>query len=235
MRALVTGATGLIGAHLVRALVDAGHELPCLVRQTSRRDSLEGLPVTWVVDDLLHDSRVLDAACAECDAAFHTAAEYAYWGISSTEILDTAVAGTEALLRACDRQGVRTVVVTSSSVIFGHSKRGTIIGEDEPVASSDGEAPYVIAKIAQHHRAQDLLNTSQTGCALRVPDDDAWTDEFAPGTEQWSDSVVPYRSFQQHVPRRLQHRVGAQRCRRPSAHRVEWHRQANPICSAQKT
>src|SRR5580692_7881015 len=125
MRALVTGATGLIGTHLVHALVEAGHEVRCLVRQTSRRDSLEGLPVTWVVADLLHDSKALDAACAECDVAFHTAAHYAYGGVSPTEMLDTAVAGTEALLRACDREGVRTVVVTSSSVVFGYSNRGS--------------------------------------------------------------------------------------------------------------
>jgi dihydroflavonol-4-reductase len=156
MRALVTGATGLIGSHLVHILVDAGHEARCLVRQTSRRGSLEGLPVTWVVGDLLQDSKVLDAACAECDVAFHTAAHYSYGGVSSTEILDTAVAGTEALLRACGRQGVRTVVVTSSSVVFGYSNRGTIICEAEPMARSDGEPTYVIAKIAQHHRALRL-------------------------------------------------------------------------------
>jgi dihydroflavonol-4-reductase len=169
MRALVTGATGLIGAHLVRALVDAGHEVRCLVRQTSRRDSLEGLPVTWVVADLLRDSKVLDTACAECDAVFHTAAQYAYGGISSTEILDTAVAGTEALLRACNRQAVRTVVVTSSSVVFGHSNRGTIICEGEPVAGSDGEPTYVFAKIAQHHRAQRLAKLLKLDVRFACP------------------------------------------------------------------
>jgi dihydroflavonol-4-reductase len=46
--------------------------------------------------------------------------------------------------------------MTSSSVVFGYSNRGTIICEDEPMASSDGEPTYVIAKIAQHHRARRL-------------------------------------------------------------------------------
>lgn len=156
MRALVTGATGLIGSHLIHALVAARHEVQCLVRQTSRRAALEALPVTWVVGDLLNDSRVLDAACGECDVVFHTAAHYAYGGVSPTEMLDTAVAGTEALLRACARQGVRTVVVTSSSVVFGYSNGGTIICEGEPMTSSDREPTYVIAKIAQHHRALRL-------------------------------------------------------------------------------
>ncbi len=153
MRVLVTGATGLIGAHLVRALVDAGHEVRCFARLTSQRDLLDGLPVTWVVGDLLHDGRDLDGACAECEVVFHTAAHYAYGGVSSTEILETAVAGTEALLRACSRQGVRRVVLTSSSVVFGYSPSGTVISEGEALADGDGEPPYVIAKIAQHRRA----------------------------------------------------------------------------------
>ena len=99
--------------------------------------------------------RDLDAACAECDVVFHTAAHYAYGGVSSAEILETAVAGTEALLRACARQGVRRVVVTSSSVVFGYSNRGAIICEGEPWHDGDGEPPYVIAKIAQHRRAHE--------------------------------------------------------------------------------
>ena len=156
MKALVTGATGLIGSHLVHALVAARHEVRCLVRQTSRRASLEALPVTWIVGDLLNDGKVLDAACGECDVAFHTAAHYAYGGVSPTEMLDTAVAGTEALLRACGRQGVRTVVVTSSSVVFGYSNSGEIICERDPMTNSDREPTYVIAKIAQHHQALKL-------------------------------------------------------------------------------
>jgi nucleoside-diphosphate-sugar epimerase len=85
MRTLVTGAAGMIGAHIVRALVGAGNEVRCLVRQTSRRDLLDGLPVTCVVVDLLDAGNDLDAACAGCDMVFHTAAHYAY-GVSSAEL-----------------------------------------------------------------------------------------------------------------------------------------------------
>ena len=58
MRVLVTGAAGLIGAHIVRALVGAGHEVRAWCDRASRRDSLDGLPVTWIVADLLHADRI---------------------------------------------------------------------------------------------------------------------------------------------------------------------------------
>ena len=156
MRALVTGATGLIGTPIVRALVDAGHDARCLVRQTSLRDALNGLPVTYVVGDVLHANGELDSACNGCDAVFHTAAHFAYGGFSSTELFDTAVMGTEAVLRAAARQRVAKVIVTSSSVVFGYGDRSASIDESAGPIDSDGEPPYVAAKVAQHRHARGL-------------------------------------------------------------------------------
>ncbi|HEY2620563.1 MAG TPA: NAD-dependent epimerase/dehydratase family protein [Acetobacteraceae bacterium] len=152
----MTGAAGLIGAHIVHALVGAGHEVRCLVRRTSRRGPLDGLPVTWFVADLLHADQELDTACAECDVVFHTAALFAYGVVKPTLLHGTAVAGTEALLRACARQGVRRAVVTSSSVVFGHRTDAASIDETAILIRGDGEPPYVAAKIAQHQRSVKL-------------------------------------------------------------------------------
>ena len=169
MRALVTGATGLIGAQIVRALVAAGHEVRCLVRPTSRRDSLGGLPVTWVVSDLSHPDRLLDTACSECDVVFHTAASFAYGAVDPRVLHGIAVAGTEAMLRACARQGVRKVVVTSSSVVFGYRDDAVSIGETTTLARGDGEPPYVVAKIAQHHRSLKLGQTLKLDVRFACP------------------------------------------------------------------
>ena len=169
MRALVTGAAGLIGAHIVRALVGAGHEVRCLVRQTSRRGSLDGLPVTWVVVDLLDAGTGLDVACADCDMVFHTAAHYAYGGVNSVEQRRTAVVGTEALLRACARQGVRSVVVTSSSVVFGYRDDAVGISEAAVLASGDGEPSYVAAKIAQHRHSLRMAEVLGLDVRLACP------------------------------------------------------------------
>ena len=133
----MTGAAGLIGAHIVRALVRAGHEVRCLVRPTSRRDSLDGLPVTWIVADLLHADRTSTPLVPDARWC-STPRRISPTALPPAVLHRTAVTGTEALLRACARQGVRTVVVTSSSVVFGHREDAASICETAALANGDG-------------------------------------------------------------------------------------------------
>jgi len=53
MKALVTGATGLIGTHIVRALVKRGYDVTASVRRSSKYGSIERLPVTQFVGPLI--------------------------------------------------------------------------------------------------------------------------------------------------------------------------------------
>ena len=100
---------------------------------------------------------------------FHAAAHFAY-GVASPAVLHrTAVTGTEALLRACARQGVRTVIVTSSSVVFGHREDAASICETAALANGHGEAPYVAAKIAQHQRSLKLADILKLDVRLACP------------------------------------------------------------------
>jgi dihydroflavonol-4-reductase len=155
MRALVTGAAGLIGAHLVRTLLDRGWQVRALVRETSRRESLVGLAVEFATADVLHAGRDLDSACAGCDVVFHAAAHFAYTGVDADTLYATAVTGTENMLLACARTGVQRIVVTSSSVVFGHRNTATCIDETAELTGGDAEPPYAAAKIAQHRRAAE--------------------------------------------------------------------------------
>ena len=164
MRALVTGASGLIGAHLMSALMADGHDVRALVRDVSRSAIPDGVPVT--VADLLDATADIDAACAGCDVVFHTAAHFAYGGVSRGVLHDTAVVGTDRVLRACARAGVGRVVVTSSSVVFGYSRDGSEIEERAGLVDGEGESPYVAAKIAQHRCALDL--SERLGLDIRL-------------------------------------------------------------------
>jgi dihydroflavonol-4-reductase len=163
---LVTGAAGLIGAHIVRALVQAGHDVRCLTRATSRRDHLDDLPVAWILADLADAD--LDAACAGCDVVFHTAALFAY-DTASHLLQRSAVGGTETLLRACARQRVGCVVVTSSSVVFGYGAGVRTISEAGGLAPADGEPAYVAAKLMQHRRTLQLAPSLKLDVRLACP------------------------------------------------------------------
>lgn len=169
MKALVTGATGLIGVHIVRALIAAGHDVRCLVRTSSNRDVIDKLPVTCIVADVAQPDADLDAACRGCNTVFHTAAHFAYAGLSSDEMHRTAVAGTDAVLHACARQKVDKVVVTSSSVVFGYTHDGTVTQETPVLVSAGGEPAYVASKIAQHRHALLLSDRLKLDVRLACP------------------------------------------------------------------
>ena len=106
MRALVTGASGFIGSHVVAALSDAGVE----VREFDLRAPVAG--------DIL-DRDALARAMRGCDAVFHLAAVYSYARADAAAMRAVNVEGTRAVLDAAARAGVRRVVHTSSCATCG--------------------------------------------------------------------------------------------------------------------
>ena len=72
-KTLVTGATGLLGSHLVRALVDRGDDLRLLIRRDSDTAALEGVEFERVTGDIT-DRRSVRRAVEGVDRVFHLAA-----------------------------------------------------------------------------------------------------------------------------------------------------------------
>ena len=72
MRAFVTGGTGFVGAHLVRALLDRGDQVACLVRSPAKAQALGWSGVRMVHGDL-SDPAALRERCAEAEVVFHVA------------------------------------------------------------------------------------------------------------------------------------------------------------------
>lgn len=155
MRALVTGANGLVGANLVRALLCEGHDVCPLVRANADRSSLEGLPVTPRVGDVLTGDGLGDAVRG-CDLVFHTAVPFAFDTRSPARLESVAVEGTANVLRAVAEAGVSRAVVTSSSVVFGYRERPEVLDEFAGLADPAGQPAYVAAKIRQDRAAFDL-------------------------------------------------------------------------------
>lgn len=118
IRALVTGATGCVGANIVEALSERGYLPRALRRTTSRVDALTGLDYEDAVGDVL-DRRSLDLAMDGCALVFHAAAISQYWRNSVDRLYRVNVTGTRNVLAAAKAAGVQRVVVTSSVAALG--------------------------------------------------------------------------------------------------------------------
>jgi dihydroflavonol-4-reductase len=152
VRALVTGANGLIGANLLRELLDQGWEVTGLVRPTADIDSIAALPVSLRQGDVLDPSTLVEAASGQ-DVVFHTAVSFSYWGHDPAEMARTAVEGSANVLAAAAGAKVSRVVMTSSSVTLGASYEPVVRNETDTADDDDDDPAYVRAKITQEREA----------------------------------------------------------------------------------
>ncbi|MFJ6383709.1 NAD-dependent epimerase/dehydratase family protein [Kitasatospora sp. NPDC092039] len=151
VRACVTGASGLVGSQVVRALRAAGHEARALVRRSSDLRQLHGLDVPLVNADL-RDPLSLRPGFEGCDTVFHCAAVFAYWDASKEELTKANVEGTCEVLRAAALAGVRRVVVTSSSITCG-SSGGPVARDEEWTPGEEYLPDYFVTKLEQERTA----------------------------------------------------------------------------------
>ncbi|MGH8181755.1 MAG: NAD-dependent epimerase/dehydratase family protein, partial [Steroidobacteraceae bacterium] len=154
MRALVTGATGFVGAAVVRALLAEGWQVRALVRGGSDRRNIASLPVAQAVGDLT-DAASLKPALEGCEAAFHVAADYRLWAPQPRELYRVNVDGTGNLLEAARCAGVRRIVYTSSVATVGIPADGRPGAEDSPAALADMIGHYKRSKFLAEERARE--------------------------------------------------------------------------------
>ena len=133
MKALVTGATGFVGAAVARALLRHHFRVRVLVRPSSDRANLRDLNVEAVSGDLT-DVTSLERAAQGCEALFHVAADYRLGARDPAQLYHNNVEGTRNVLTAAQRANVRRIVYTSSVATVGIPKDGTPGNESTPVA-----------------------------------------------------------------------------------------------------
>jgi nucleoside-diphosphate-sugar epimerase len=130
MKALVTGATGFIGSHLVEALLDKNVEIRCLVRKESNRRWLEGREVEFCVGDC-RDRDSLPASVSGVDCVFHLAGVVRARGYEDYFLSNSIC--TRNLLQACLRNnpGLDRFVLVSSQAAAGPSPDGRSLKESD--------------------------------------------------------------------------------------------------------
>jgi nucleoside-diphosphate-sugar epimerase len=142
VRAFVTGGTGFVGAHLVRALRERGDHVRCLVRDPAKARALGWRDVGLVAGDL-DDPRALAEGCAQADVVFHVAGR-----ISARDLADFMRVnrdGTANVLEAASLTPPERFVLVSSLAAGGPTEPGHPIDEARPPRPV---TPYGQSKLA---------------------------------------------------------------------------------------
>ena len=156
MKTFVTGATGFIGASVVRELLKDGREVRALVRPGSDTANLAGLDVeVWRGD--LRDRSSLVQGLQGCDVLYHAAADYRLWTRTPEEMYRINVEGTAAILEAALEKGLSRVVYTSSVGTLGNPGDGTPGTEETPVSLADMVGHYKKSKFLAEREAEKFI------------------------------------------------------------------------------
>jgi dihydroflavonol-4-reductase len=130
MRALVTGATGFVGSHLVEALQNGSIEVTALARSASKAADLAQRGVRVINADL-HDAAGLERAVRDQDVVYHVAGVVA--ARDEAEFFHANRDGTRNILTAAERQGRPRFVLVSSLAAAGPAPRGApLLGTESP-------------------------------------------------------------------------------------------------------
>ena len=154
MKALVTGATGFVGAAVARALERAGWQVRVLVRSGSDRSNLSPMAVEVAEGDLA-DPGSLERALEGCTGLFHVAADYRLGARDPTQLYRTNVEGTRNILHAARTAGVERVVYTSSVATIGIPPDGSPGEERTAVDLSHMIGHYKRSKYLAEEVARD--------------------------------------------------------------------------------
>ena len=162
-RVLVTGATGLVGSHITRALVERGDEVRVTVRERSRRDNLAGLDVEAVACDVL-DPRQVRRALRGVELLFHVAGLTSLRA-SADVLFRVNVNGTRTVMAEALRAGVERVVHTSSIAAIGPAERHRTADETQLFRAGRFGLPYINSK---HEAEGEAMRAAAAGLPVVI-------------------------------------------------------------------
>lgn len=164
MKALVTGATGFVGAAVVRALLKASVEVRVLARRDSDFGNLQSFKLDGVYGDL-RDKESLRKALAGCQHLYHIAAHYALWARNPSIFYDVNVTGTKNLMEAARDVGTERIVYCSTIGAIGLPPGGGLGTEDTPVSLDQMAGHYKRSKFLAE---QEVLALAKQGLPVVI-------------------------------------------------------------------
>jgi len=158
-KVLVTGASGFVGSAVARALLARGHKVTVLVRASSPRTNLDGLPFDIAVGDMT-DQASVEAAAKGARYLFHVAADYRIWARDPEEIVRANREGTRAVMRAAKAAGVERIVYTSSVATLGPAPgadRNAPADETNPLTPETAVGAYKRSKVIAERLVEKMV------------------------------------------------------------------------------
>ncbi len=169
---LVTGADGFIGSHLTEALVAAGHQVRALSQYNSFNnwgwlEQLSCLDKIEVVNGDVRDPHYCQHICQDIDVVYHLAALIAipYSYVAPDSYVDTNIKGTLNICQAAMDNGVKRLIHTSTSEVYGTAQY-VPIDEKHPLQP---QSPYSATKIAADAMAMSFYNTFDLPLTIARP------------------------------------------------------------------
>lgn len=149
MKVLVTGASGFLGQHVTRCLLERGHGVRAIIRPASATPEWKGNVEIFWADLRIHDNLI--SAFEGIDAVLHLAAETQ--GDEDVQFA-SAVIGTERFLDAMTKSSVKRLVHISSLVVYDWNRAKGVMDENTPLLGNPYEmGGYAIAKVWQERVA----------------------------------------------------------------------------------
>lgn len=164
MKALVTGATGFVGAAVVRALFKTGVDVRVFARRNSDFTNLQTLNVERVYGDL-RDKDALRHALSGCQQLYHVAAHYALWAKDPSIFYDVNVTGTKNIMDAARTVGTERIVYCSTIGAIGLPPDGGPGTEETPVSLSQMAGHY---KRSKYLAEQEVLKLASAGLPVVI-------------------------------------------------------------------
>ena len=158
MKTLITGATGFVGAAVLRKLLKKGHKVKVLIRESSVLNNLKNLDIETVKGDL-KDKDSLKKCLKDCKYIFHVAADYRFWVPRPEEIYQNNVIGTENLMLEALNAKIEKIVYTSSVAVLGKPVDGELADEKTPVSIVQMIGHYKQSKYLAEEKVKELHKT----------------------------------------------------------------------------
>lgn len=165
-RALVLGASGFLGSHVVKALAAAGRPVRIFTRETSDTSMTDHLDLERQTGDVF-DRDALRNAMTGCSGLFYCIVDTRSWLRDSAPLYRTNVEGARVVMEVAREMGITRFVFTSSIVTIGLNPSG-VASEADEFNWEDQAPPYVMTRVAAERQLLQYCEEGLPGIVCNV-------------------------------------------------------------------